>query len=194
MLVIKETKTKAISTFIVPNNGATEYFVRAVADFISGCGSGRAILKSDGEQAFVARQEAVKNSRQSDTILENSPKGNSQSNGAAENAVREAEGTNRTWKMSVEEQLKAVMDNKHVLLPWLEMHAGVNITRYNTVHDCKTAYQRMKNKRPSNKMPPLGGKDDAEGPSQKEQAGFDSSIQSVRRCRAKNRRVRGSDS
>ena len=49
--------------------------------------------------------------------------------------------------MSVEEKLKAVIDNKHVLLPWLVMHAGVIITKYKTVHDGKTAYQRIKNKR-----------------------------------------------
>ena len=119
---------------------------------------GRAKLKSDGEPAIVALQEAGKNSRQSGTILENSPKGDSQSNGAAENAVREEEGMKRTGKMSVEEELKAVIDNKHVLLPWLVMHARVLITRYKTVHDGKTAYQRIKNKRPSNKMQPFGEK------------------------------------
>ena len=90
MLVIKETKAKAISTFMVP-------LCQAVADFMSGCGCGRAILKSDGGPAIVSLQEAVKNSRQSDTILENSPKGDGQSNGAAENAVREAAGMIRTW-------------------------------------------------------------------------------------------------
>ena len=114
------------------------------------------ILKSDGEPAIVAVQEAVKNSRQSDTILENSPKGDSQSNGAEENAVREAEGMIRTWKMSVEEKLKAVIDNKHVLLPWLAMHAGVIITRSKAVHDGKTAYRRVKNKRPNKNMLPFG--------------------------------------
>ena len=41
---------------------------------MSGRGCDRATLKSDGEPAIVALQEAVKNSRQSDTILENSPK------------------------------------------------------------------------------------------------------------------------
>ena len=40
------------------------------------------------ELAIAALQGAVKNSRKSDTILENSPKGDSQSNGAAGNAVR----------------------------------------------------------------------------------------------------------
>ena len=56
-----------------------------------GCDCGCAILKSHGALAIVALQEAAKNSRQSDTILENSPTRESQSNGAAENAVREAE-------------------------------------------------------------------------------------------------------
>ena len=72
--------------------------------------------------------------------------------------LREAEGLIRTWKMSVEEKLKAVIDNKHVPLPWLVTHAGLIITRYKTVHDGKTAYQRIKNKRPSNKMLPFGEK------------------------------------
>ena len=51
---------------------------------------------------------------------------------------------------------QAVIDNKHVLLPWLVMNAGAIITRYKTVNDGKTAYQRIKNKRPSNKMQPFG--------------------------------------
>ena len=74
VLVIEETKIKAISTFMVLNKGASEYLVKAVADSISGCGCGRAILNSDGELAIVALQEAVKNSRKSDKILENSRK------------------------------------------------------------------------------------------------------------------------
>ena len=67
--------------------------------------------------------------------------------------------------MSVEEKLKAVIDNKHVLLPWLVMHAGEIITRFETFHEGNTAYQNIKNKRPSNKMLPFGEKsrlDDAE--------------------------------
>ena len=52
MLVIKETKTKAISTFIVPK-GADEYFVKAVVDFMSACGCGHAIHKVDSEFAML---------------------------------------------------------------------------------------------------------------------------------------------
>ena len=129
VLVVMETKNKEISTFMVLNKGASEHLVNAVVDFMSGCGCGRAILKSDGEPATVALQEAVKNSRQSETILENSPKGDSQSNGAAETAVRELEGMIRTWKTYVEENLKAVIDNKHVPLLCLVRHAGCCLGR-----------------------------------------------------------------
>ena len=51
----------------------------------------------------------------------------------------------RTWKVFVEEKLKAVMDNQHLLLPWLVRHAEVVITSYKMVHDDKTAYKRIKN-------------------------------------------------
>ena len=56
-------------------------------DFMNRCGCGRAVFKSDGEPAMVAMYEAGKNARQSDTIFENSQKGDSQSSGAAGNAV-----------------------------------------------------------------------------------------------------------
>ena len=81
---------------MVPSKELSEYLEKIVADFMKACGCGRAILKSDGEPSIVALQEAVKSVSMSDTILENSPKGDSQSNGAAENAVRETEGMIRT--------------------------------------------------------------------------------------------------
>ena len=97
--VVKEMKTKADSAFMAPSKELDEYLVKVVADFMSACGCGRAILKSDGEPSIVALQEAVKNARQSDTILENSPKGDSQSNGAAEGMIR-------TWKVFRSRQIE----------------------------------------------------------------------------------------
>ena len=74
MLVIKETKTEAIGTCMVPHRGASEYFIKVIVDFMSGCGCSRAFQKSDGEPATVALQHAVKKIRQSDAILGKSPK------------------------------------------------------------------------------------------------------------------------
>ena len=81
--VIKEPKTKAISTFMAPNKRPMNTLPKQCVDFMSGCGCGRAIVKCDGDLAVVAVQEAVKNSRQSDTSLEINTNGGSQSNGAA---------------------------------------------------------------------------------------------------------------
>ena len=61
------------------------------------------VLKSDVEPAIVAIQERAKNGRQSNTVLENSPNGDIQSNGAAESVVTEAEGVIRTCTVFVEE-------------------------------------------------------------------------------------------
>ena len=75
VLVIKEMKTKAVGAFMVPSKELSDYLVKIVADSMNACGCGRAILKSDGEPSIVALQEAVKNVRLSDTILENSKGG-----------------------------------------------------------------------------------------------------------------------
>ena len=120
-----------------------------LVDLISGCGCGGAVPKSDCEPAMMALQKAVKNTRQSDTLQENSRTGDRRSNGAAEN-VREAEGMTRTWVVFVQDKTNTGIDNKHVLLPWCVSHAGVIITRYEEAFDGKTTYQKIKNRRPSN--------------------------------------------
>ena len=93
------------------------------------------------EPAIVALQDAAKNSRQSDIILENSPKGDSH---IKRSSSEHSEGSRRN-DTHVEDvcrgKLKAVTDNKHVFLPWLVVRAGVSITRYKTVHDGKTAHR-----------------------------------------------------
>ena len=71
-LVIKDVRTKMISMFLILQKGVSDY---PVADFMSGRGCCRTTLKSDGEPAIVVLQKAEKNSRQSDTFLEHSPKG-----------------------------------------------------------------------------------------------------------------------
>ena len=60
--------------------------------------------------------------------------------------------------MFVQDKKNTMNDNKHVLLPWLESHAGVIITRYKKVHDGKTEYQKIKHKSPRNKMMSCGEK------------------------------------
>ena len=92
--------------------------------------------ESGSEPGIVALQDAVHTASPSDTILESSPNGDIQLNGAAENAVRSRR--NGTYVENVvEDRLKSLMDIKHVLLPWLEMHASGMGTRCNTLGGTK---------------------------------------------------------
>ena len=86
MLVIKGAKTKAVTPY---------------AEFISGCGGGRAILKSEAETS-----NGGEGAKQSDATLEHSQ--------SKQGTSRERSERRRRTK-----KLKAVMDNTHVLLPRL---------------------------------------------------------------------------
>ena len=79
------------------------------------------------------------------------------------------------------------MDNTHVLLPRLVMHAGVIITKYSDGQ--KTAYQGMKAKNPSNNMLPFGEKVVCMMPKEnhrEEQAEVGASVWSISRYRAED--------
>ena len=83
----------------------------------------------------------------------------------------------RTRKVFVQDKFSIVIDNKHVLLPWLVSHAGVIITRYKKVNDGKTAYQKIKNKSPVRRE---GRVDDVQRKPSQKQAGTNASIWSFR--------------
>ena len=93
-------------------------------------------------------------------------------------------------KICVESKSEAVLDKKHVLLPLLVMHARGIITKYKMVHDGTTVYQRIKNKKPSNKMLPFGEKVVRTMPKNYHRR----NSRTVCRHRAKNKRARGSTS
>ena len=50
------------------------------------------ILKSDQEPALIALKESLKRERDEDIVMEESPVGESASNGIIENAVRNVQG------------------------------------------------------------------------------------------------------
>ena len=59
-------------------------------------GKRRIIRRNDGEPAMKAFGKRIQESRIEDTFLEESPKGDSASNGLAEEAVKSLEGMIRT--------------------------------------------------------------------------------------------------
>ena len=90
-----------------------------------------------------------------ETVPENSPKGESQSNGSIESAIRELAGMTRTLKDAIESKIGEPLGQDHPMLPWIVEHSGTVITRYRIGKDGRTAYQRIKGKNPSNRVVPL---------------------------------------
>ena len=72
--------------------GVNSFAVKRLAGDDQSLGHSELALKSDGEPAIVALEEAVRSERHERIVLETSPVKESQSNGAIENAVQQVHG------------------------------------------------------------------------------------------------------
>ena len=103
-------------------------------------------MKSDGEPAIRAVQEEVKRRRMENTILENSPPGDSRANGAAERAVKAVSEQVRVLRAGLQARLESVLKGNHPVTTWLIQHAADCLNKYQMGEDGKTAYERLKGK------------------------------------------------
>ena len=101
---------------------------------------------NDQEKALEAVARAVKVKREHPTLLQNSPKGESQSNGAAENAVQQVEDQVRCMKLGLEDRLRRNIPTNHPLVAWVVQYAGDLLSTYLIGHDGKTPIQRLTGK------------------------------------------------
>ena len=151
ILVMKDlagsrTSTGMVFARVVQAKGAQAYAVKRTAMDIGLLGHRELVLKSDGEPAMVALKNAVKDERSERIVLEESPVGESKSNGAIENAIQQVQGQVRTLKDSLEARLGARLAEDSTLIPWLVTHAARTINRYHVGQDGLTAYRRWKGK------------------------------------------------
>ena len=100
------------------------------------------ILKTDQELAIRDEQRAKRGKRKRDAILENSPVGESQSNGIVERCIQTVVAQVRTMKGALEKKHKQEVGSRSPVLHWLDRHAASLITRYQVGKDGRTAYER----------------------------------------------------
>ena len=112
-------------------------------------GRGRIIIRTDQENPIEAFKTAVIQGREGETVVESAVKGDSQSNGRAEKAVKDVSGMIRTWKDHVESHYNIEIDYGHILLPRLFRHAGDVITRCRMDASGRTPYEKLKGKKGS---------------------------------------------
>ena len=117
-------------------------------DFISELGYDESpnCLKSDNEPSIQTVIEHVKQIRAAQTLQEQSSTHDSNTNGHAENAVKQTENQIRALKLSTEQNYGRCLGSRHPCMPWLIMYAAFCINRFQIGHDGKTPYQRVRGK------------------------------------------------
>ena len=101
----------------------SQYLTKAVVEDMKALGHPKLVFKTDQEPAMVALQECVKVARDGETINQNSPVGESQSNGVVEKPVRDIEDEVRTLKDALETHIGARLKTKSPVMAWLVEHA-----------------------------------------------------------------------
>ena len=89
IIVARDRQTRVTTAAQVPMKGASEkWSTNVICRFIDKLGHTKTTLMNDQEKALEAVARAVKVKREHPTLLQNSPKGESQSNGVVENAAQ----------------------------------------------------------------------------------------------------------
>ena len=161
ILGIKHGPSGATASMLVSKKGGSIAWVsKHIKNLIDyEWGMTKIIMKSDGEPAIKDLKNLIKAQRMKDqTIMEESPSGESQSNGKAENAIREIEGMIRTWKEHLESKYGVKIDIDNPIFPWLVRFAGEIITRFKKGADGLVPYERLKIKKPRSRGAQLGEK------------------------------------
>ena len=96
------------------------------------------MIKADNEPAMITLQEEIRSRRTDNTILENSPVGESQSNGIAGRAVRSVANQVRVLRSALGNRVGINFPALHPVTMWLVTHAGDLITKFQVGKDGKT--------------------------------------------------------
>ena len=117
-----------------------------MAKDIENCGNQNVVvqIQSDQEPAIVNVQEEIRTLRKGRTICTNSPVGESESNGRAENAVKRVQAKFRALRSDLEERIGAKIDVNKPFGSWLVRWAGEVLTRYTRGDDGKTAWSSLR--------------------------------------------------
>ena len=154
VLVGRERKSKMILAHAVPfKGGGVDWLVCQLQRDLRKLGlHDKVILKSDQENAVIDVLNSLCKARGKDsegkniTLVEASPKGESQSNGVAERAVQEIEEGVRTHKLDIESKVGELIPITHAIIPWMIENVADLLNKQCVGKDGKTPYERLKGK------------------------------------------------
>ena len=115
ILSVKDSKSKSVFANVVPKKGAIDFTIDEIVSDIDLLGYTDIMFKTDNEPSMTAIQDAVKRRRPHKTVLENSKRGISQTNGSIENSSKTIAGQIRTMKVALQSRIKGVISRNHVI-------------------------------------------------------------------------------
>ena len=101
-----------------------------VVENLAKLGHQKVVLRSDQEPAILDLINGVIETRQDPTIPQNSPVGESQSNGLVERAVRSANDQIRILRLALQKRVGCQVPPNHPLMTWIVRHAGELMSKY----------------------------------------------------------------
>ena len=159
VLVGRDKECGALLAHAVPEKGAGLEWTgkQVVKDLLKLGIRGKVILRADQEPALAALVEGVAKERgEESTVVEWSPKGESQANGRAERGVQTLEGLARTHKLELEEKLMEKVPVDSPVFAWLIEHVADIHNKFHVYPDGTTAYERIKGRRYQGEMLEFG--------------------------------------
>ena len=99
-------------------------------------------MKSDGEPAIIAFRDALGKYHGGIVVPEAAATHESQSNGAAEQAVRIVREYTRVFKEQIEEHAGLRLRGSETIVTWMVRWAAMCVSRYMLGKDGRSAYER----------------------------------------------------
>ena len=143
-IVVKDELTGILLSYRVSQKGHGDaWLIKRLVQDLEEMGRTSIILKTDGEPAMVSLQRALQSARRHQTVPENPPAYNPQSNGACEKAVQDVAGQIRKLKLALESRLKIEIDEDSNVMQWMIPHAAYLISKFSIGHDGMAPHERL---------------------------------------------------
>ena len=162
VLVYHDSHSNGIYGHLVPHKGVDypeiRLVIEAVCKNLDNLGYKRVAFRSDGEPAILAFLGAIKRAWDGEVVPEQSPPGESQSNGAAEKAVQTSKAILRSVKFGLESNLGGSIPNDHPLISWMLRQSTACQRRFAVGHNGKTAFENVYGRKPQSQVVEFGEK------------------------------------
>ena len=149
---------RAVNQKGLGGNGEMNWLVEAICNELDvwGYRGQQIIMKSDQEPSIEALRKAVSELRGGMTTWENSPVGESASNGKVEDAGRRVREYLITLKDQLEMKIGGTIATDADILQWMVRWSAIAISKCKVGLDGKTAYEKLKGRKCRQEILPFG--------------------------------------